>query len=647
MAAPLLTLQDMRLTFGTTPLLTGADLMVSKGERLCLVGRNGSGKSTLLKIAAGLAEADSGKRFKDPGASLRYLPQEADFTGFDTVLAYVEAGLGPADDHYRAAYLLTALGLSGEQDPQHLSGGESRRAALARVLAPEPDILLLDEPTNHLDLPAILWLENELKSMRSALVLISHDRRFLETLSKSTIWLDRGLTRRLDKGFARFEAWRDELLQREADESHKLDRKIAAEEDWIRYGVTGRRKRNVRRVAELAALRQQRREAWKVEGSVNFQASPAEVSGKLVVEAKGLSKSFDGKPVVVDFSTRIGRGDRIGIIGRNGSGKTTLLRLLTGELQSDAGSVRRGAALEMVTLAQRRDELLPSATLREALTGGRGDHVEVGGRRRHVMGYMKDFLFAPEQARTPLGVLSGGERGRLMLARALAKPSNLLVLDEPTNDLDLETLDLLQELLAGYEGTVILVSHDRDFLDRVVTSVIAFEGDGHWQEYAGGYSDMLVQRAAGSASVAVDANANANADEAGSGGNKSSRGRSGRARKDKSARQSARASQLSQASQDNGGKPAAADRDQAALRTRRKLTFKDQHMLKALPATIERLQGEIAALQSKLEASEFYGRDPDAFAATADALRKAEISLATAEDDWLRLELLREELEGG
>lgn len=609
----------MHLTFGATALLSGADLMVSRGERLCLVGRNGSGKSTLLKIAAGLVEPDKGQRFVDPAVSMRYLPQEADFAGFDTALAYVEAGLGPAQDPYRAAFLLNELGLNGDEDPTRLSGGEARRAALARVLAPQPDILLLDEPTNHLDLPAILWLEEELKSMRSALVLISHDRRFLENLSKTTIWLDRGVTRRLGKGFAQFESWRDEILQREELEAHKLDRKIAAEEDWIRYGVTGRRKRNVRRVAELAELRKQRREAWKVQGNVNLQASTAEVSGKLVVDAKKISKSFGDKPVVKDLSLRIARGDRIGIIGPNGSGKTTILRMLIGELQPDEGEVRLGAALEMVTLAQKRDELQPTATLREALAGGSGDHVEVNGVQRHVMSYMKDFLFSTEQAKTPLRVLSGGERGRLMLARALASKSNLMVLDEPTNDLDLETLDLLQELLAGYQGTVVLVSHDRDFLDRVVTSVIVHEGGGRWQEYAGGYSDMIVQRAAGKKKD----QANGSAVGAAQSGKSSSNSSRGSNKAEKSARSS-----------DGSGAG------------RRKMTFKDQHALKVLPATMDKLQAEIARLQQELAEPDFYNRDPAAFSATADALSAAQRAFAKAEDDWLRLEMLREELEG-
>ncbi len=386
------------------------------------------------------------------------------------------------------------LGLDREADPAHLSGGELKRAALAHVLAPNPDVLLLDEPTNHLDLPAIEWLEKELASMRSAIVLVSHDRRFLERLSRTTVWIDRGVARRIPQGFEAFEAWRDGVLDQEESDRHKLDRKIIREQQWMHGGVTGRRKRNVRRVAELRTMRQERREQRNVQGNVRLSAAEGGQSSKLIVEAKAISKSFGDQSVITDFSTRIMRGDRIGIVGPNGAGKTTLIKLLTGNLEPDSGTIRLGENLELVSLDQRRDELNPEWTVAHAMTGGRGDQVVINGRARHVASYMKDFLFTPEQTRSPLKVLSGGERGRLMLARALAKASNVLVLDEPTNDLDLETLDLLQELLGEYAGTVLLVCHDRDFLDRVVTSVIAADGAGQWSEYAGGYSDMLAQR---------------------------------------------------------------------------------------------------------------------------------------------------------
>ncbi|PSC03916.1 elongation factor 3 [Alsobacter soli] len=604
-APPLLLLQDIALTFGGTPLIESADLSVAPGERLCLVGRNGSGKSTLLKIAAGLVEADRGTRFVQPGATVRYLPQEPDLAGFRTTLAYVEAGLGPSDDPYRAQYLLNELGLTGEEDPASLSGGEGRRAALARVLAPEPDILLLDEPTNHLDLPAIEWLENEIRTMRSALVLISHDRRFLETLSRATVWLDRGRTRRMEKGFASFESWRDEVLDQEEQEAHKLDRRIVAEEHWVRYGVTARRKRNVRRMAELATMRQERTERRKAAGGVRLTVSEGDVSGKLVVEALGVGKSYADRPIVRDFSTRILRGDRVGFVGPNGAGKSTLLKLLTGALAPDAGTIRLGANLQMVMLEQGRDSLDPNLGLAETLTGGRGDTILVGGQPKHVVSYMKDFLFSPEQARTPVGVLSGGERGRLTLARALAQPSNLLVLDEPTNDLDLETLDLLQEMLADYPGTVLLVSHDRDFLDRVATSVIVSEGEGRWQEYAGGYSDMVAQRGEGVTARAAPAPAPKPKEKAAS-------------------------------------EPAPAPSPTA----RRKLSFKDKHALETLPATMDRLTTEIARLQEKMADTSLYTRDPAGFAKLSDAIAKAQADLHHAEEEWLRLEMLREEVEG-
>ncbi|MGQ7790936.1 ABC-F family ATP-binding cassette domain-containing protein [Faunimonas sp. B44] len=601
-APPLLSLRGIRLTFGGAPLLADVTLAVGPGERLCLVGRNGSGKSTLLKIAAGLVEPDAGERVVRQGATIRYLPQEPDLSGFATTRAVAEAGLAPGDDPYRAAYLLEQLGLDGSEDPQRLSGGEARRAALAQALAPEPDILLLDEPTNHLDLPAIEWLESELAASRSALVLISHDRRFLERLSRATVWLDRGTSRRLDEGFAGFEAWRDTVFEQEERDRARLDKKILMELDWVRYGVTARRKRNQGRMRALEGMRKARREARRQVGSVTFTVAESAVSGKQVIEADGVSKAYDGRPIVDGLSIRILRGDRIGIVGPNGAGKTTLIGLLTGELAPDAGTVRLGANLEMVTLDQRRDALDPSWTLSQALTRGAGDTVMVGGAPKHVVSYMKDFLFSPEQANTPVSVLSGGERGRLMLARALATPSNLLVLDEPTNDLDLETLDLLQEMLADYPGTVLLVSHDRDFLDRTVNAVLVSEGSGRWTEYAGGYSDMIAQR--GSAPRAAAAPPAA------------------------------------------GRQAKAAAASSAPAPERRRLSFKDKHALETLPKEMERLQAEVAKLAERLADTGLFARDPDGFAKAAAAHQQAEARLAAAEDEWLRLEMLREEVEG-
>ncbi|MGY6646450.1 MAG: ABC-F family ATP-binding cassette domain-containing protein [Salinarimonas sp.] len=613
MAPPLLHLQGVALTFGGTPLIENAELSVAPQERICLVGRNGSGKSTLLKMAAGIVEPDAGKRFVQPGATMRYLPQEPDLTGYETLGAYVAEGLGPADDAYRGEYLLTELGLDPARSTQALSGGEARRAALARSLAPSPDILLLDEPTNHLDLPAIEWLESELAGMRTALVLISHDRRFLEKLSRATIWLDRGQTRRLEEGFGAFEAWRDKVLEEEERDRHKLTRKIAAEEDWLRYGVTARRKRNVRRLGELHGLRKELREQRRATGDVRLAATEGETSGKIVIEAKGVTKAYGETPVVRDFSMRIARGDRVGIVGPNGAGKTTLINLLTGGLEPDSGEVRIGASVQMVTLDQRRESLDPNWTLAEALTGGRGDTVQVGGETKHVAGYMKDFLFQPEQMRTPIGVLSGGERGRLMLARALARPSNLLVLDEPTNDLDLETLDLLQELLADYAGTLILISHDRDFLDRVVTATVMAEGEGRWREYAGGYSDMVAQRGAGvSAHGGVATGVNSGA-------------RRGGKDAEKSAAKSA----------SSGGEA-----------RKRRLSFKEKHALETLPGRMADLEAQIAKVQAVMDDPELFSRDPARFEAATAKLGELQLALNQAEEQWLELEMLREELEG-
>jgi ATP-binding cassette subfamily F protein uup len=603
MAPPLIQLADISLTFGGAPLLDGVELSVSAGERVCLVGRNGSGKSTLLKVAAGLTEPDHGSRFVQPGATIRYLPQEPDLSGHETTLAYVQAGLGPGDDPHQARFLLEALGLAGNEETARLSGGEARRAALARVLAPAPDILLLDEPTNHLDLATIEWLERELDQRRAALVLISHDRRFLETLSRSTIWLDRGRTRRIELGFGAFEAWRDEVLAEEERDQHKLGRKIEAEQHWLRYGVTGRRKRNVRRLAQLQKLRQTAREYRGAAGKAVIDAALAEKSGALVIEADAISKAFGARPIIDNFSTRVMRGDRIGIIGRNGTGKTTLINVLSGALAADSGAVRLGANVQMATLDQGRESLDPTWTLAQALTGGRGDTLIIGGRSRHVVGYMRDFLFAPEQARSPLGVLSGGERGRLMLARALAKPSNLLVLDEPTNDLDLETLDVLEEMIGDYAGTVILISHDRDFLDRTVNAVIVSEGNGRWTEYAGGYTDMLAQRGQVVAS-----------------------------RKPAPRKPAADGKSSRPASESKPGK--------------RRLSFHEKHTLETLPQRIAALQGRIGELQQRLDDPNLYARDRTAFAQLSNSLAAAQHELTSAEDTWLKLEMLREEIEG-
>ena len=602
MAPPLLTLRDTHLTFGSTPLLTGADMAINARERLCLIGRNGSGKSTLLKIAAGQIDADNGERFVQPGTTIRYLPQEPDLTVHPTILDYVLSGLVEGDDAHRAAIYLEALGLTGSEPTDNLSGGEARRAALARALAPEPDILLLDEPTNHLDLPAIEWLENELKSLRSAVVMISHDRRFLETLSRNTLWVDRGKTRLLAKGFAAFEDWRDKFIEEEELDAHKLDRKIVREEHWVTHGVSGRRKRNMKRLGDLAGLRKQRAERLKPTGGVTITVAAGETSGKLVARVEKVSKSFDEKLLVHDFSTRVARGERLGLVGPNGVGKTTLVNLITGELAPDSGKVTIGSNVDMLIIDQKRQKLDADITVKDALTGGGTDVVAIGETRKHFAAYMKDFLFLPEQARTPVHVLSGGERGRLLLAMQLRHPSNLLVLDEPTNDLDLETLDLLQEMIADYQGTVIVVSHDRDFLDRVCTSVIVPEGEGRWVEYAGGYSDMLGQR----------------------GDNPFAEMKAGKSDIELKAE-----------------KPSGAAKPSSA-----KLTFKDQHALQTLPDRMEKLESDIGKLNKALAEPGLFDSNPARFNKLVEVLAATQNEMAEAEEQWLELEMRREELEG-
>ncbi len=602
MSPPLVHLKEIAHGFGGKRVLEGAELAVAPGERLCLVGRNGSGKSTLLKIAAGIVEPDAGERFVHPSATIRYLEQEPDLTPWPNVLAYVESGLNEGDDPYRARSLLMALGLSGEEETGRLSGGESRRAALARVLAPQPDILLLDEPTNHLDLPAIEWLEGELSRLRSGLVVISHDRRFLANLSRATLWVDRGRVRRMEKGFGDFEAWRDEVLEQEERDNQKLARKIVAEEHWLRYGVTARRKRNVRRLGLLQDLRARWRNRGGPQGGVTLTVTEAEESGKLVIEAKDVSKSYGSETIVRNLSIRVANGDRLGIVGPNGAGKTTLINLLTGALAPDEGTVKVGVSVRATTLDQKRETVDPDATLAEAMTDGRGDIIEVGGQRKHVMGYLRDFLFTPEQAKTPIAVLSGGERGRMMLARALARPSNLLVLDEPTNDLDLETLDLLEEMLTDYSGTVLLVSHDRDFLDRICTSVLMADGRGRWVEYAGGYSDMLAQRGRG-----VEARGTTAARVVGK---------------------------------------AAAEPAREVPAPVRKLSFKDRHALETLPGLIDAIARDIAKLEAVLAEPNLYARDRARYDKAAAMLADLQARRAASEEEWLRLEMLREELEG-
>ena len=594
--SPILSLSNIHLTFGGHPLLEGAELSVSKRDRICLVGQNGSGKSTLLKIAAGIDKPDEGNRFLQPGTTLCYLPQEPNFSGYKTILDYVLADLNIEDSPERANWLIKQFGLIPAESTSNLSGGEARRCALARSLAPEPDILLLDEPTNHLDLPVIEWLESELTNISSALVLISHDRRFLQNLSRSTIWINQGVTHKLNKKFIDFESWRETFIENEVLNRHKLDRKIVAETEWLHKGVTARRKRNMGRLNALKQLRIKKKNDRSILSNIDMVTNEVQLSGKRICLAKDIFKSYGNKNIIDNFSTIIQRGDRIGIVGPNGSGKTTLLKILVGEIKPDKGKIYLGKNLDIEILDQKRDSLDPNMTLANALTGG-GDNVEINGIIRHVIGYMKSFLFSPEQARTSVNVLSGGERARIMIARALAKPSNFLILDEPTNDLDIETLDLLQELLNDYAGTVILVSHDRDFLDRVATSVLAFDGKGKWIEYAGGYSDMMNQKNKNKEIIKINVKKESKI----------------KIKKNKS----------------------------SLLR----LTYKDKHALETLPKIIKNYLLEIKIQQDILSVPNLFQSNPDLFNIASSKLKEIDSELKLAEQKWLELEIKRETLE--
>ncbi|TYO89980.1 ABC-F family ATP-binding cassette domain-containing protein [Oceanicella actignis] len=610
---PILTLSDVSLGFGGEPVFSDLSLAIHPGERICLVGRNGAGKSTLMRLCAGLIEPDAGERFVRPGARIGHLPQDPDLSGHATLGDYAAAGLDPAE-RYRAEIAMEGLKVRAEADPATASGGERRRAALARALAGAPDLLLLDEPTNHLDIETIAWLEDELGRTRAAYMLISHDRAFLRKLTRQTFWLDRGQVRRVSRGFDGFEDWRDKLLEEEEAQRRKLDRLIKAESRWAVEGISARRKRNMGRVRRLQELRQTRAAQRARIGAAAMAFEGAPQSGRLVIEAERVSKSYAGRSILRDFSLRIMRGDRVALVGPNGAGKTTLLRILTGREAPDSGHVRLGANLVEAYFDQNRAQLDPEKSLWETLTGdadlgvsGKNDQILVRGRPRHVVGYLKDFLFDERQARGPVKALSGGERARLLLARLMARESNLLILDEPTNDLDIETLDLLQELIADYDGTVLLVSHDRDFLDRTATVCVELPGDGSAGVYAGGWSDMQAQKA-----LAPDAAPAAPAASA-----------------------PARKPAPEDAARPEPRRPAA------------RLSYKQALRLERLPAEIERLGDEIARLEALLADPELFARDPARFNKAAAALEARRAALSAAEEEWLELEALRESLEGG
>jgi ATP-binding cassette subfamily F protein uup len=610
--APLLQLSDIALTFGGAPLFAGLDLAVQPGDRLALVGRNGSGKSTLMKVMAGLVLPDTGRRSLSPGVRVGYMEQDPRFDGFATLGDYAAQNLDP-DENYLLDIAAEGLGFDPALDPATASGGERRRAALARLLAEAPELMLLDEPTNHLDIDAITWLEARLRETRAAYVLISHDRAFLRALSRAMLWVDRGQVRRLDKGFDAFEDWRDKTWDEEDEARHKLDRKIKAEGRWAVEGISARRKRNQGRLRALAGLRSERAAQIRRQGTAAMALEGAAPSGRLVAECDGISKSYGEKPILSDLSLRVLRGDRLALVGPNGAGKTTLLKLLTGEIAPDRGTVRLGTNLEVAVFDQARAQLDPDATLWDSLTNdprlgvsGSGDQVMVRGQPRHVVGYLKDFLFDEAQARAPVRSLSGGERARLLLARIMAQPSNLLVLDEPTNDLDMETLDLLQDILGEYPGTVLLVSHDRDFIDRIATTTLVFRGQGRVTVCAGGWSD---------------ADAQLRGEGAGAGVSEAAAPAAPRPSPPPSPSRAAQAAA-----------PAA-----PPPKARAALSFTERHRLKSLPDEIARLEAEIGKLQELLADAGLYSREPVKFAKATQMLAQRQSSLAAAEEEWLDL----------
>ncbi|WP_420022825.1 ABC-F family ATP-binding cassette domain-containing protein [Cereibacter azotoformans] len=595
--APLLQLSGISLTFGGEPVFDGLDLVVQQQDRVALVGRNGSGKSTLLKVMAGLVEPDRGDRVVPAGTSVGYMEQDPDLSAFATLGDYAASGLAQGEE-YRVEMVAEGLKFRPDTPVATASGGERRRAALAKLMAEAPDLMLLDEPTNHLDIQAIQWLEAQLSETRAGFVLISHDRAFLRALSRATLWIDRGQVRRRESGFEGFEEWREQVWAEEDDQRHKLDRRIKAEARWAVEGISARRKRNQGRLRALAAMREERRSQIRRQGTAALELESGPTSGKRVIEAKGLTKLFDGQPIVKDFSLRVLRGDRVAFVGPNGVGKTTLLKLLTGEMEPDAGTVTLGTNLQVAIFDQTRSQLDPEASLWDSLTSdpamrvsGQQDQVMVRGQPRHVVGYLKDFLFDERQVRAPVRSLSGGEKARLLLARIMARESNLLILDEPTNDLDVETLDLLQDILGDYDGTVLLVSHDRDFIDRVATTTVALEGQGRATVYAGGWSDHLAQR--GTPETAAP----------------------------EPAREAPKAQPRSEAK-----KPAEG------------LTFTERKRLEALPGIIERLEAEIAKLSEFLAAEDLFTREPVKFRKATEAMAERQALLAQAEEEWLTLE---------
>jgi ATP-binding cassette subfamily F protein uup len=599
--APILSWEGLSLIQGSGWLFRDLDLNIGPRDRLALIGRNGAGKTTLLKLIADDIEADKGKRSVQPGTKIVILEQDPFFTGYDTLLDFALSG-EDAPPRYEVESIAGQLGIDLSRSAESASGGERRRAALCRALASEPDLLLLDEPTNHLDLAAIDWLESWLQRYNGAFVVISHDRTFLTRLTRSTLWLDRGSLRRKDVGFGGYEAWEEQVYAEEARAAEKLDARLKLEAHWLERGVTARRKRNQGRLEKLWEMRAQRAAMLNPQGAAKLKVVADDTKTKSVIVAEHVTKRFGERTIIRDFNLRIQRGDRIGLVGANGSGKTTLLKILTGELEPDSGTVTLAKTLQGTVIDQQRSLLSPEKRLRDVIAEG-GDWVDVRGIRKHVQGYLKEFLFDPGLVDAKVGTLSGGERSRLLLAREFARKSNLLVLDEPTNDLDLETLDLLQEVIADYEGTVLIVSHDRDFLDRTVTVTLGLDGSGQVDIIAGGYADWEAKR------------------------------------KQRSATKAKPATSATAAAQDSAPSPRANSGNGSG---KVKLSYKDQRDYELLPTRIEELDAAIARDEAALSDASLYTSDPARFAALTRAIEQARVEKDAAEERWLELASLVE-----
>jgi ABC transport system ATP-binding/permease protein len=601
MAAPVLSLESVVALVGAEPLFAGLDLHIGPKDRFALIGRNGAGKSTLMRLLAGTQEADGGVRRLNPGVSVVHLEQDPDVSRYDTLLDYAlsdvvlgDGTIFPGAAPHEVESLASELELDLSRTAASASGGERRRAALIRALALDPSVLLLDEPTNHLDLAAIEWLEGKLQSYSGAFLIISHDRTFLTQLTRSMLWLEQGSLRRKDIGFGGFEEWQEQIFNEYERAQEKLDAKLKMELHWLQRGVTARRKRNQGRLAKLNDMRAARKSMLGQGGTAKLALEDDKQQSKVVIDAEAISKTYGERTIIKPLNLRITRGDRIGIVGRNGAGKTTLLRMLTGDLAPDAGRVKIAKTIDMVSIDQQRSLLVPGKTVKEILSGG-SDWVDVRGERKHIAGYLKEFLFDPSLAEAPIETLSGGERARVLLAREFARKSSLLVLDEPTNDLDLETLDLLQEVIADYEGTVLIVSHDRDFLDRTVTVVLGMDGSGTVDIVAGGYSDWQAKRKAMVAPKQII-------------------------------------------------KADVPERSRGVPKKQTKLSYKDQRDFDQFPDDIARLEARLAELEDMLGDANLYARDPARFAKLNDEMASLRKDIATKEERWLTLAEMAEAL---